>query len=94
MRLERVSVGTAFVSVWRVAVGDVSALWVSVKLFDGQSVWPLVGEMLFVNDKTASVKVSDSVSTLDSVKELDCPISDWPLVCVHVCVTERVSISV
>ena len=72
--IERVSVGTAFVSVWRVAVGDVSALWVSVKLFDGLGVWLLVGEMLFVNDKTASVKVSDSV---------DFPISD----CVHVCVT-------
>ena len=49
--------GAAFVSVWRVTVGDASALWVGVMLLDVLSVWLCVGEMLFVDDKTSPVGV-------------------------------------
>ena len=40
-----------------VSLSETRQLRVSVKLFDGQSVWPLVGEMLFVDDKTSPVGV-------------------------------------
>ena len=58
VRPERVSDGTASVSVRRVAVGDASALWVGVMLLGGLGVRLFVSErMLLVEDKTACVGV-------------------------------------